>query len=181
MFEVPNKEPTDVATASANNAFSIFVLNPFPFSIIDISSSVKIPLLRPVPINVPIVSNVSVKLKAKIASKEVRILGTDVNNPPIPLNAAKNTGSPTLLLAVNNSTNGCPILKLLAVGNVTKAKLGLINVAKSPTKVVPIIPINYKDVILTEDDKLWALSKGIDISEAKKIKSLSYYYRGRGE
>jgi hypothetical protein len=46
---------------------------------------------------------------------------------------------------------------------------------------VPIIPINYNDVILTEDDKLFALSKGIDINEAKKIKSLSYYYRGKGE
>jgi hypothetical protein len=45
---------------------------------------------------------------------------------------------------------------------------------------VPIIPINYNDIVLTEDDKLFALSKGISLSEAKKIKSLSYYYRGRG-
>ena len=46
---------------------------------------------------------------------------------------------------------------------------------------VPIIPINYNDIILTEDDKLFALSKGLTIPEVKKIKSLSYYYRGKGE
>ena len=43
---------------------------------------------------------------------------------------------------------------------------------------VPIIPINYNDIALTEDDKIFALTKGISIEEAKKIKSLSYYYRG---
>lgn len=46
---------------------------------------------------------------------------------------------------------------------------------------VPIIPINYNYVILTEDDKKFALSKGISLGEMKKIKSLSYYYRGKGE
>ena len=46
---------------------------------------------------------------------------------------------------------------------------------------VPIIPINYNDVILTEDDKKFALSKGISLGEMKKIKSLSYYYRKRWE
>lgn len=46
---------------------------------------------------------------------------------------------------------------------------------------VPIIPINYNDVILTEDDKKFALSKGISLGEMKKIKSLSYYYRGKGD
>lgn len=45
---------------------------------------------------------------------------------------------------------------------------------------VPIVPINYNDVILTEDDKRFALSKGISLNEMKKIKSLSYYYRGKG-
>jgi len=42
---------------------------------------------------------------------------------------------------------------------------------------VPIIPINYNYVILTEDDKQFALSKGISLNEVKKIKSLNYYYR----
>jgi hypothetical protein len=46
---------------------------------------------------------------------------------------------------------------------------------------VPIVPINYNDVLLTEDDKKFALSKGITLDEMKKIKSLSYYYRTRGE
>ena len=45
---------------------------------------------------------------------------------------------------------------------------------------VPIIPINYRDIILTEDDKLFGLSKGITMDEVKKIKSLSHYYRGKG-
>jgi hypothetical protein len=45
---------------------------------------------------------------------------------------------------------------------------------------VPIIPINYNDVVLTESDKEFALSKGMSFSEMKKIKSLSYYYRGKG-
>lgn len=44
---------------------------------------------------------------------------------------------------------------------------------------IPIIPINYNDVILTEDDKLFALTKGITIDEVKKIKSLNYYYRSK--
>lgn len=45
---------------------------------------------------------------------------------------------------------------------------------------VPIIPINYNDVILTEDDKHFALSKGITMEEVKKIKSITYYYRTKG-
>ena len=45
---------------------------------------------------------------------------------------------------------------------------------------VPIIPINYNDVVLTESDRLFALSKGISLNEVKKIKSLSYYYRSKG-
>lgn len=45
---------------------------------------------------------------------------------------------------------------------------------------IPVIPINYNNVILNEDDKLFALSKGMSIEEIKKIKSLSYYYRGKG-
>lgn len=46
---------------------------------------------------------------------------------------------------------------------------------------VPIIPINYNDVILTETDKQFGLSKGLSMEEVKKIKSLSLYYRVRGD
>jgi hypothetical protein len=46
---------------------------------------------------------------------------------------------------------------------------------------IPVIPINYNDINLTEEDKLFALSKGISINEMKKIKSLSYYYKSKGE
>lgn len=44
---------------------------------------------------------------------------------------------------------------------------------------VPIIPINYNDIVLTEDDKVFGLSKGLTIDKVKKIKSLSYYFRGQ--
>lgn len=46
---------------------------------------------------------------------------------------------------------------------------------------IPIIPINYKHIVLTEEDKKFALSKGISLDEVKKIKSLSYYYRVKGD
>lgn len=48
---------------------------------------------------------------------------------------------------------------------------------------VPIVPINYNNVQLTEEDKKFALRKGIALSEVKKMKSLRYYYKAksRGE
>jgi len=46
---------------------------------------------------------------------------------------------------------------------------------------VPVIPINYNNIILTKEDKQSALRKGITIDEVKKLKSLSYYYRVRGD
>ena len=55
-----------MAVASAKSALSIFDLKPAPDSIAFSSSELNIPLLLPVPMNVPIVSNVSVMLKEKI-------------------------------------------------------------------------------------------------------------------
>jgi len=46
---------------------------------------------------------------------------------------------------------------------------------------IPVIPINYTDIELTEEDKRFALSKKITLDEVKKIKSLSYYYKSKGE
>lgn len=45
---------------------------------------------------------------------------------------------------------------------------------------VPIIPINYNDIILNEEDKKFALRKGISFEEVKKLKSLNYYYKSKG-
>ena len=58
--------PTEVATASAKRALSIFVFTPLLFSTASSSFFEKIPVRRPVPINVPIVSKTSDKLNAKI-------------------------------------------------------------------------------------------------------------------
>ncbi len=65
-FDVPITEPIDVAHASANSARSILVEKPLPFESAFSSEISKMPLLEPVPISVPTVSNISVMLKAKI-------------------------------------------------------------------------------------------------------------------
>lgn len=46
---------------------------------------------------------------------------------------------------------------------------------------LPVIPINYNDIILSEEDKMFALRKGISHEELKKMKSLRYYYKAKGE
>src|SRR5690606_21944681 len=69
VLDVPKTAPTDVAIASANKALSIFVLMPVLLSKANSSSCEKIPVFRPVPINVPIVSKTSDKLNAKIVIK----------------------------------------------------------------------------------------------------------------
>ena len=56
----------DVAVASANRALSSLDLKPVEFSIRRSSSSLKIPLRRPVPIKVPSVSKVSEILNEKM-------------------------------------------------------------------------------------------------------------------
>lgn len=45
---------------------------------------------------------------------------------------------------------------------------------------LPIVPINYNNIILTEEDKQFALRKGISLNEVKKMKSLRYYYKAKG-
>ena len=84
VLDVPNKAPIEVAVASANKALSNLDLNPELFSISFSSSSLKIPLRRPVPIKVPIVSKVSEMLKAKIVIKARGSLVTSVNKLVIP-------------------------------------------------------------------------------------------------
>ena len=45
---------------------------------------------------------------------------------------------------------------------------------------LPIVPIDYNNIILTEEDKQFALRKGISLNEVKKMKSLRYYYKAKG-
>ena len=66
VLEVPSSAPMEVAVASAKRALSSLDLKPELFSIICSSSSLKIPLRRPVPIKVPMVSKVSEMLKEKM-------------------------------------------------------------------------------------------------------------------
>ena len=61
-------EPMDVAMESANSARSILELKPEPFSSDFSSSSEKMPVRRPVPMNVPMVSKVSDIENAKIVT-----------------------------------------------------------------------------------------------------------------
>ena len=84
VLDVPNKEPIDVAVASAKSALSSLDLKPEPLSISFSSSSLKIPLRRPVPINVPIVSKVSEMLKEKIVISTRGSLDRSLNRLMIP-------------------------------------------------------------------------------------------------
>ena len=68
VFEVPQIAPMEVAMESANRALSILELKPWPDSRDFSSSSEKMPVRRPVPMNVPMVSKVSDIENAKIVT-----------------------------------------------------------------------------------------------------------------
>ena len=89
MLEVPNKDPMKVPIASANRALSILEEKPEEFSRAASSSAEKIPVFRPVPIKVPIVSNVSDKLNAKMVIKTSGRRPTLEKSDPRPPNAAR--------------------------------------------------------------------------------------------
>ena len=77
--------PMDVAVASANSALSILDLKPGAVSMARSSSSLKMPVRRPVPIKVPMVSNVSDKLKEKNSDQHQRDLrGVREQGTPVP-------------------------------------------------------------------------------------------------
>ena len=84
VLEVPNRAPMEVAVASANRALSSLDLNPLLFSISSSSSALKMPLRRPVPIKVPMVSKVSVMLKEKIVISTSGIFAGSVNRLVMP-------------------------------------------------------------------------------------------------
>ncbi len=142
VFDVPNNAPILVAIESANNAFSIFVLKPFESSIASMSSCLNTPLLSPVPINVPIVSNVSDKLNAKIARKARSILSIPPeNNVPIPSNAAKNV--------VPISLNGAnKLLKSIFEKLVTPIGQPIIVVTTIPIRIAPLTFVNNKTTVI---------------------------------
>ena len=92
VLDVPKIAPIEVAVASANRALSILDLKPAPDSIAFSSSSLNIPLRRPVPMNVPIVSNVSERLNANIVIRTRGSFVRSVNREgrPASVNIAPN-------------------------------------------------------------------------------------------
>ena len=76
--------PMEVAVASANRALSILDLKPVLLSMAFSSSALKMPERRPVPMKVPIVSNVSDRLKAKIVIRTRGTLLASENKDPSP-------------------------------------------------------------------------------------------------
>jgi creatinine amidohydrolase/Fe(II)-dependent formamide hydrolase-like protein len=84
VLDVPNKAPTEVAIASANRALSILDLKPLLVSMRRISSSVNMPLCRPVPIKVPMVSKVSARLKEKMVTSTRGSFDGSENRDPNP-------------------------------------------------------------------------------------------------
>ena len=130
VLEVPKIAPKIVPIESAKRALSILELKPFPSSKAFSSSAEKIPVRRPVPINVPIVSNVSDRLKAKIVIKTSGRREVSVNNdnsPSLP-NAAPNV-TPSSSIADPN------VLAARISGETCTTPIGI------PTRVVAIIPI----------------------------------------
>ena len=71
VLEVPQMAPMEVAIESANRALSILEEKPEPFSRASSSSAEKMPVRRPVPMNVPMVSKVSDMENAKIVSRMI--------------------------------------------------------------------------------------------------------------
>ena len=122
MFDVPSRAPIDVAVASAKRAFSILVLRPLEEASTDAaSSSVKIPDFLPAPRNVPMVSKVSVREKAKIVVRVMSSLSPE-NNP--------------LKFSCMNVGARLGILNMSAVNFGT-----MVTPNKIPINVVPTIPI----------------------------------------
>lgn len=95
-LEHPKSDPVKVPQASANNAFSNLVRFTF-FSLLFIRSwaislSEKMPDCLPVPKNIPIVSKISERLKAKTVIMMIGYLAGSESKEPRPLRpiAAKN-------------------------------------------------------------------------------------------
>ncbi len=81
----------------------------------------------------------------------------------------KNTPESSILSRINKDI----LLEQYYIGNIDKNFL-------NRYIGLPIVPINYNNIILTEEDKQFALRKGISLNEVKKMKSLRYYYKAKG-
>ena len=80
VFEVPQMAPMEVAMESANRALSILEEKPEPFSRAFSSSAEKMPVRRPVPMKVPMVSKVSDMENAKMVSRMIGSFDTSENS-----------------------------------------------------------------------------------------------------
>lgn len=81
----------------------------------------------------------------------------------------KNTPESSILSRINKDI----LLEQYYIGNIDKNFL-------NRYIGLPIVPIDYNNIILTEEDKQFALRKGISLNEVKKMKSLRYYYKAKG-
>jgi hypothetical protein len=133
VLDVPNSAPIDVAVASANRALSILDLKPFDSFIAFSSAASKIPDLRPQPIKVPMVSKVSVKLKAKIITSATKTLS--------PLKRLAKPISPKKAKVTSLIPESADRSKSLAGTCVTP--IGM------PINVAPIIPISIAPFTLS--------------------------------
>ena len=84
VLEVPKMAPMEVAVASAKRALSILDLKPLLVSRAFSSSALKMPLRRPVPMKVPMVSKVSDRLKEKMVMSTRGSLLMSENREPKP-------------------------------------------------------------------------------------------------
>ena len=80
VLEVPRIAPIEVAIESANSALSILEWKPAVVSIERSSSSLKMPVRRPVPMKVPMVSKVSERLNEKMVTSTSGSLETSENS-----------------------------------------------------------------------------------------------------
>ena len=122
--------PMEVAVASANRALSILEWKPALVSMAFSSSSEKMPVRRPVPMKVPMVSKVSEMLKAKMVISTRGILAASENRE----------GRPALVKMAPKVVGSCwqASVKLMELPReVTCMGMPMMAVATMPMRMAP--------------------------------------------
>ena len=132
VLDVPKMAPTDVAMESANRALSILDLKPELEAMVASSSSEKMPLRRPVPMKVPMVSNVSDRLKAKIV---IRTRGRRAASENSAGNPCVNAAPKVVPSCVKESLMPC--VKLMPERSTTPMGMPRMVVATMPMRMAP--------------------------------------------
>ncbi len=119
---------------SANRALSILERKPLLFSSAFSSSMLKMPVRRPVPINVPMVSNVSERLNAKIVIITSSRLEGSANSVPIP---AGPNAAPNVVPSWENELPSVPAVMEALEKSVTPNGMPTTVVAMMPIRMAP--------------------------------------------